>query len=140
MDVVASSLFPELDSGLSPKENLASDCAIRRLPTNTTTYKHPIHRWYNFIAGFDPNFAYSCVAEAGTSDGLLLDPFAGCGTSLVAANARSWNAIGYEAHPVFVRVGRAKACSCSQAEQMVEIEQILMRGFANPICPQSGDL
>jgi len=64
-----------------------------------------------------------------------LDPFAGCGTALVAANARSWNAVGYEAHPVFARIGRAKACGWSQTEHLEEIACSLIRGFAEPIGP-----
>jgi hypothetical protein len=38
----------------------------------------------------------------------VLDPFAGCGTTVVAAGQVGWEAIGIDAHPFLVRVARAK--------------------------------
>jgi hypothetical protein len=77
-----------------------------RLSTNTTANKHAIHRWFNFIAGFAPEFvAQQCPASP---NGLILDPFAGCGTSLVVAQSLGHRAIGFEPHPIFARIARAK--------------------------------
>src|SRR5262245_54798597 len=56
--------------------------AEERLPTNTTTHQHPIHRWFNFIAGFSPEFVHECCEGVTSRDHLatILDPFAGCAT------------------------------------------------------------
>ena len=32
-------------------------------PTNLTTHRHPVDRWFNFIAGFSPEFVSSCIAK-----------------------------------------------------------------------------
>jgi hypothetical protein len=77
-----------------------------RLSTNATANQHAVHRWFNFIAGFAPEFvAAQCPKSASK---LLLDPFAGCGTSLVVAQSLGHRAVGFEPHPFFVRIARAK--------------------------------
>jgi hypothetical protein len=49
-----------------------------RLSTNLTTNRYAIHRWFNFIAGFSPEFASWCIHEARLKkDGMVIDPFAG---------------------------------------------------------------
>ncbi len=82
------------------------------LPTNLTTGRHPIHRWYNFIAGFSPEFVGECISaqqyEGQFNDLTLIDPFAGCGTSLVEANFRGIASVGFEPHPFFADVTGAK--------------------------------
>lgn len=99
-----------------------------RLPTNTTANRHAVHRWFNFIAGFAPEFvALHCPEGAG---GVLLDPFAGCGTSLVVAQAHGHRAIGFEPHPFFVRIARAKTAAPPTSSRLQAIEEVLVSGVA----------
>jgi len=101
-----------------------------RLPTNTTTYKHPVHRWFNFIAGFSPEFVHQCCEAARLGhQAVLLDPFAGCGTALVVAAERGMRSIGYEPHPVFARIARAKLPSPHSLDELAEVEQAISRGL-----------
>ena len=104
-----------------------------RLPTNTTTHQHPIHRWFNFIAGFSPEFVQDCcekvVSNGKTS---FLDPFAGCATSLLVARQRGMRAIGFEPHPFFFRIARAKFPGADAVEHLDEIERVLEKGFLMP--------
>jgi DNA modification methylase len=79
-----------------------------KLPTNLTTNRHPIHRWFNFIAGFSPEFVSSCIQESGlTADEMLIDPFSGLSTSLVQANFHGICSVGFEAHPFFYDISLA---------------------------------
>lgn len=81
----------------------------RKLPTNLTANHHPIHRWYNFIAGFSPEFVQSCIRDAGLAENdVLIDPFAGLSTALVEANAENIRSVGFEANPFFFDVSLAK--------------------------------
>jgi hypothetical protein len=89
----------------------ASACATpaARLPTNLTTRHHQIHRWYNFIAGFSPEFVRACIDEVKPGqDGFVLDPFAGAGTTLVEAQLAGLSSVGFEPHPFFADMARAK--------------------------------
>lgn len=84
---------------------------MHRLPTNTTTRRHAIHRWFNFVAGFSPEFVSHCYHRqnlVAPHPLTLLDPFAGCGTALVSARQFGASAIGYEPHPIFSRICKAK--------------------------------
>lgn len=104
--------------------------ARRRLPTNATANRHAVHRWFNFIAGFAPEFVAAQFPTSGS--GLLLDPFAGCGTSLVAAQTFGHRAIGYEPHPFFVRIARAKTGARPTTSRLLEIEETLLTGIQRP--------
>ena len=80
-----------------------------KLPTSLTSRHHEIHRWFNFVAGFSPEFVASCIDGAeGVRDGYVLDPFAGAGTTLVEAQLAGLPATGYEPHPFFAEMARAK--------------------------------
>ncbi len=105
-----------------------------RLPTNTTTKFHRVHRWFNFIAGFSPEFVHQCCDAAGLEPGsILLDPFAGCGTSLVVAAERGLCGIGYDPHPIFSRICRAKFPTRDTAAHVREIHTILSEGLRHPV-------
>jgi DNA modification methylase len=103
-----------------------------RLPTNTTTYRHSVHRWFNFIAGFSPEFMELCFDGLKTAPKLYLDPFAGCATGPLAAVERGIKAIGYEPHPVLAKVARAKLPPADALKRLDEIERIILAGLKAP--------
>jgi len=102
-----------------------------RLPTNTTTSRHAIHRWFNFIAGFAPEFVAQQCPDVGA--GLLLDPFAGCGTSLVVAQNMGLRAVGFDPHPFFIRIARAKVAPPPTSARLDDIVAALQQGIATPV-------
>ena len=107
-----------------------ADISRERLPTNMTASRHAVHRWFNFIAGFAPEFvAHQCPKSGGA---LLLDPFAGCGTSLVVAQSLGHRAVGFEPHPFFVRIARAKTESPPTSIRLQRIEETLLDGIEAP--------
>jgi len=119
-----------------PASPVLHPISAARLPTNTTTRSHRIHRWFNFIAGFSPEFVNEQCALASLDSGsILLDPFAGCGTSLVVAAERNLRSIGYDPHPIFNRICRAKLPSPNAGEVLLRTREILLRGFAHPVSP-----
>jgi DNA modification methylase len=78
-------------------------------PTNLRSNRHPIHRWANFIAGYTPEFVSECARDAGLKRGdVVLDPFAGLGTTLTQALLDGFSAVGYEANPFFHELATAK--------------------------------
>lgn len=101
-----------------------SALASHKLPTNLTTRNHAIHRWMNFTAGYSPEFVASCLERDGVTRGLILDPFAGMGTTLVVANSLGLDAVGYEPHPHAAMMCRAKTMSRS-LESVDRIESVL---------------
>ena len=62
----------------------------------------PVHRWVPWIAGFSGAFVDSvlaCYSSRAKNPGLVLDPFAGVGTTLVQAAARGYSVLGFEINP-----------------------------------------
>jgi DNA modification methylase len=122
-----------LSAQITSTEQYLKPIAKERLPTNTTTYQHPFHRWFNFIAGFSPEFVHECCTEIeGGEQSVLLDPFAGCATAPLVACQKGLRAIGFEAHSVFARIGRAKLPSPNSLDEFNQIENIIREGFADP--------
>lgn len=107
-----------------------------RLPTNTTTRKHATHRWFNFIAGFSPEFVSECIdAIPKARRKLLLDPFTGCATAQVEGIRNGMDVIGYEPHPVFVRIARAKISCLKDLNRIGRIADVIRGGLESPCDP-----
>ena len=69
----------------------------------------PVHRWFRYSAGFSAEWVESLIAHARQSSAVtVLDPFAGAGTTLIAAEKWGASAYGVEAHPFVTRIARAK--------------------------------
>jgi excisionase family DNA binding protein len=68
----------------------------------------PIHRWVPWIAGFSAQFVGEaldrCLPEGVVAEQRVLDPFAGVGTTLVAALLRGHPVYGFEINPYAARV------------------------------------
>ena len=70
-----------------------------------------IHRWSNWIAGFSGEFAHSAIAQYmpfPRETSVVMDPFAGVGTTLVEANRLGMNSLGFELNPFASLVCKVK--------------------------------
>lgn len=63
----------------------------------------PVHRWVPYKEAFAPDLVRGILDYLGVTSGILLDPFAGVGTSLLVAAERRMTGIGVEllAYPAF---------------------------------------
>lgn len=81
-------------------------------PSFTENRDEPVHRWVPWVAGFSSGFVADCLNEyIGTTkpeDKVVLDPFAGVGTTLVEAYKHGHSAIGLEINPWAALAARAK--------------------------------
>lgn len=72
----------------------------------------PIHRWVPWIAGFSAQFVEDAIdaylPRTNRQRHLILDPFAGVGTTLVEALKAGRDTIGYEINPFAVLAAAAK--------------------------------
>lgn len=98
-----------------PLEILINDAAVAtretefRDPAFASNKVTPIHRWVPWIAGFSSQFVKNALVRYLPSNGTVLDPFSGVGTTLVDAVLAGHNAIGFEINPYPALAARVKA-------------------------------
>ncbi len=80
----------------------------QKLSTNALSHHNRVQRWANFIAGYSIEFVENCLKEIKPQEGLVIDPFLGCGSTLVASRNLGFKGVGYERHPVFFSLARSK--------------------------------
>jgi hypothetical protein len=68
----------------------------------------PVHRWFRFSAGFSAEWVEAVIRDCGVDRPHVLDPFAGSGTTLLAAEKVGVESMGVEAHPFIARIALAK--------------------------------
>jgi hypothetical protein len=81
----------------------------QRLGTFQDSLRAPIHRWFKYPAGYSYKLIRTLIEDYDLNENSwLLDPFAGCGTSLVEAKYCGVNSVGIEAHPFVYWVAKTK--------------------------------
>ena len=77
----------------------------------------PIHRWYTFPHSFTHQLVDALAEEWGLSQrDLILDPFVGAGTTVLAAKLSGIPAVGHDLSPLAVFVSRVKSAHYSLPE------------------------
>ena len=98
------------------------------MPTTTfaSNMALPVHRWFRYSAGFSAEWARSVIQESGARR--VLDPFAGSGTTVLAAESAGAEGIGVDVHPFVSRVARAKLCWRADDKIFLERAQAVLAG------------
>ncbi len=105
----------------------------------------PVHRWVPWIAGYSQAFAEDAIVRfTSGSDQLILDPFAGVGTTLVEADRLGHRAVGFEINPYAVFAASIKLRSHSLntkllRETIVRLEDYGRRCEMDGIIPASAE-
>jgi len=97
--------------------------------------KLPVHRWFRYSAGFSAAWVCDVLKQNGLShsQGVVLDPFCGIGTTLFACNEEHVHSIGLEAHPFVTRLTRAKLLLCkADATEFSWFLQDFLKGVKVP--------
>jgi len=109
-----------------------SELRVPSWETSKSTFIHnmglPVHGWYRFPAGFSAEWVESIIQKRRELlDGLgLLDPFAGVGTAVLAAEQAGVCAYGVEAQPFIARIAQAKLLWHTEGKQFFEVAQAIL--------------
>ena len=87
-----ASLFNEKNA--TDKGSVFSD------PAFSGNKRLPIHRWVPWIAGYSQQFVQDALKRYLPTQGTVLDPFSGVGTTLVEAILSGHHALGFEINPM----------------------------------------
>lgn len=86
----------------------------------------PVHRWFRYSAGFSAAWAEDLISREARCDLRVFDPFAGSGTTLIAAEQCGVESLGIDPHPFVTRVAKAKlAYRSSPSEYLQRAQKVL---------------
>jgi len=92
--------------------------------------KMPVHRWFRYSAGFSAEWAKKVISDTGISDCEVLDPFAGSGTTLIAAQEVGAFGVSFEAHPFVARIAAAKMGCQGDPDEFMDAVDLLLDAAA----------
>lgn len=120
----------QLTLGIGLVEGHETASISARTPTFVDNMKLPVHGWFRFSAGFSAAWATSIIRDYSGSDKtkVVLDPFAGVGTTLLAAEEAGVRSYGIEAQPFIKRIAESKLLWSAPPEEFLAFaEQMLQR-------------
>lgn len=81
----------------------------RQLVTYVPNKKLPVYNWFKYKEGFSRQIVYNILREWKISKrDIVFDPFAGCGTTLLACKEFGYRAVGLDILPIAVFVAKVK--------------------------------
>lgn len=84
------------------------DISIANIGSAKDNANSAVHNWYKFTAGFSYKLVDLIVDEMGEKPSVIFEPFAGCGTTLVAAQKRKILSVGNESQQLMCNIINAK--------------------------------
>ena len=109
---------------------VAGDRTSFRDPAFMANRRLPVHRWVPWIAGYSKHFVADAIARFLTKPGVVLDPFAGVGTTLVEADLAGHEAVGFEINPYAAFASRTKLKAHRVAPDALCETALALRAFA----------
>ena len=82
------------------------------------------HNFHTYPAKFIPKIPYTTISALTLPGEVVLDPFCGCGTTIVESNLLGRKSIGIDLNPIATMVTKSKVTPLSE-EQIFSIPQIL---------------
>lgn len=75
----------------------------------------PVHRWFRYREGYSIQLVKKLISDL-PKGSIILDPFCGCGTSLIAAQELGFESYGFDINPISILVSKVKTRQYSKAD------------------------
>lgn len=111
------------------------DC--RRLVTYVLNKDLPVYNWFKYKEGFSRQLVVQLFREFGLEkDDIVYDPFAGCGTTLLACKELGLHGVGIDVMPFSVFVARVKMMDWPDLDVLLRaVQKLLATPFREPKQP-----
>ncbi len=100
---------------------------LGRLMTFELSKEKPIHGWFWYKEGYAPEIVEWALRDSGATD-VVLDPFCGVGTTLLAAKNAGVRSLGVDASPLAAFVSRTKSADYEKSD-LEAVEAFLTKGM-----------
>ncbi|MHB8128564.1 MAG: DNA methyltransferase [Mobilitalea sp.] len=97
----------------------------------------PYQRWYRYKEGFSIDLVKHLIKEySHNKSGIILDPFAGSGSTLIAANQMGYKGVGFEVNPFsyFLADCKLNYYSDEMNEEFKNAYEIILKSALNYSC------
>lgn len=111
----------ELLEGLEKDFKLEQHNYFKDMVNYSPRADSPIHRWFKYREGYSVDVIDKLIS---VNDTKILDPFCGCGTTLVSAKKNGIDAIGIDINPLSAFVAKIKTSNYSNDELELILEKV----------------
>lgn len=87
------------------------------------------HRWYRFVLAYSDKLVTDLIERYDVNEGVLLDPFCGTGTTLVASKGQGIPSVGIDSNPVAAFASTVKTDWTVDADSLVQAFSRIRRRF-----------
>lgn len=103
------------------------------LATWTPNRSEPVYNWLHYKEGFSRQLVMKVLDLFGAKEGgLVLDPFCGVGTTMLACRENGIDSVGFDAHPLAVFASRVKLRDYQREDLLREMKRVLGAEFIKP--------
>lgn len=111
------------------RENLS----LRRFVTYVPNKNLPVYNWFKYKEGFSKNLVSALLEVLRVQKcEIVLDPFAGCGTTLLACKESGYQAVGMDVLPIAVYVGQVKLQDWPDLDGLIDAVNKLLSAPRRP--------
>ncbi len=103
---------------------------LGKLATFLVNKRIPIYNWFYFKEAFSRDLVFLLAETWGLGEGdLLIDPFVGCGTTLLACKQLGVDSVGYDVYPIMLFASRVKLRDYDVKELRVAVRALMKSKF-----------
>ena len=100
-----------------------------KLATFVPNKDTPVYNWFYYKEGFARELVLKCLESFGVKKGMVLDPFCGSGTTLLACKEKGVDSVGLDVLPMSVLAARAKTADYGWEMLRETAKKMLKRKF-----------
>ena len=98
----------------------------------------PIYNWFYYKEGFAKELVFRLADAFQIKQGIVLDPFCGVGTTLLACKQLGLDSLGFDVHPVAVFAAKVKVREYDSEILRQAIKSLIKARFRPPKVPKTG--
>lgn len=127
----------KLLNGINSEFKLTEANGFGSLVNYSSLSDEPVHRWFRYREGYSIQLVNKLISGL-PKGSIILDPFCGCGTSLIAAQDLGFESYGFDINPISTLVSKVKTRQYSENDLNLlesiknDIKQISRKSPSDP--------